>query len=457
MELRDFRRGVAPRTAPVIQKPPSFNVQRSPYAPAPRVPAVAPTQSKFGSPSAVGFNPETQETRYTKNYLTQNKIPSYTPPANTISKPLFPSQFPFQGSMGATTPLLGNSVKPNSIPPCLLRTLPDYAVDATGLGIVAPPLGAAAAAWGENAAQQYEMYTGDRKQKSPGEVALAGALGLLPALVGVVGKNVPTNISENARNAIVQYYNKLHETFWEQKLLRNPRANAGIENFIADAEKTIFKNADLAMQQPIAINTSQENATKILQDGFIKNIHYPGIRSSGAHIPTSRQNSEAELFNILYSPGQTVSNPLVHPIYGYSYNPDSAKNTSFYGDVTFLLKNALKDRAYYTAGDTGVMKYVQPAKYFTTNPQELRAAIGKLSGKMSRLETPDPYYGAFEIPYGTFNYPEAQILGGINLSDVEKIMHTPNWLFNSVNPDLNFREALTASGVPYLFRQAGEY
>ncbi len=172
MELKDFTRGIAPKPKPVIQKPTGLNVQRSPYAPVTRAPvvttapAIAPTQSKFGSPSAVGFNP------------------AYTPPVKKESAPFFPSQFPFQGSMGATTPLLGNSVKPNSIPPFLLRTLPDFAVDAIGLGIAAPPLGAAAAAWGEGAAQQYEMYAGNRKEKSPEEVALAGTLGLLPFATG---------------------------------------------------------------------------------------------------------------------------------------------------------------------------------------------------------------------------------------------------------------------------------
>ncbi len=212
MELRDFRRGVAPRTAPVIQRPTGFDVRRSPYAPAPRVPAVAPTQSKFGSPSAVGFKP------------------AYTPPANTASKPLFPGQFPMQGSMGATTPLLGNSVKPNSIPPFLLRTLPDFAVDATGLGIVAPPLGAFAAGLGEKAAQKYEMYTGDRKQESPGEVALAGAAGLLPALLGLFGKKaLPAGIKAISGKMDRVLPNNYPYNYMQGPSLLQAQVNRGLE------------------------------------------------------------------------------------------------------------------------------------------------------------------------------------------------------------------------------------
>ena len=403
MELKDFTRGIAPKPKPVIQRPTGFDVQRSPYAPAPRVPAVAPTQSKLGSPSAVGFKP------------------AYTPPANTASKPLFPSQFPVQGSMGATTPLLGNSVKPNSIPPFLLRTLPDFAVDATGLGIVAPPLGAAASAWGENAAQQYEMYTGDRKQKSPGEVTLAGALGLLPALAGVVGKQISLD-NVYAQNAIKDYFSHL----------------SGGRSGGRSAEQNVMKNVALAMQQPLAINAPVENAFKILQDGYFKNLHYPGMKSQGANFPIERGNWEKIVFGI---PDAPKLYPELHPIYAYGLNEFSEKTTRPFGNVAMVLNPRLKNNAFYAGADTGSMGLnVQPAPYFTTDPEILRAAVGEKSGIMGQL------VGGNFTPH---NYTEAQIMGGVTLDDIIKILFTPR--ASDINLDLarDFERALIKSGIPF--------
>ncbi len=83
MELRDFRRGVAPRTAPVIQKPPSFNVQRSPYAPAQKP---APPISRANPPMVPRDNPRNPAFDYTNKPIVAPANAKYIAPTGNISR-----------------------------------------------------------------------------------------------------------------------------------------------------------------------------------------------------------------------------------------------------------------------------------------------------------------------------------------------------------------------------------
>ena len=150
--------------------------------------------------------------------------------------------------------------------------------------------------------------------------------------------------------------------------------------------------------------TSMEN---ILKDGEFKN-QYTTLTSGGTYNPDWRKVVENNLFNI---PINAISRN--RPIYGYISNKFVENGSrgfelQKYGNIKVVLKDSVKDRCYFTMGDSmNNSSRIIPSKLvdiqrYSIRPEELAFNKWKNLGEFR-------------------GYPEIQIFGGVKLSDIKYI------------------------------------
>lgn len=157
----------------------------------------------------------------------------------------------------------------------------------------------------------------------------------------------------------------------------------------------------------LVIRVKEASMQNILKDGEFKN-QYTTLTSGGTYNPDWRKVVENNLFNI---PISAISRN--RPIYGYISNKFVENGSrSFelqkYGNIKVVLKDSIKDRCYFTMGDSMnnsgriiPSKLVDIQKY-SIRPEELAFNKWKNLGEFR-------------------GYPEIQIFGGVKLSDIKYI------------------------------------
>lgn len=157
----------------------------------------------------------------------------------------------------------------------------------------------------------------------------------------------------------------------------------------------------------LVIRVKEASMQNILKDGEFKN-QYTTLTSGGTYNPDWRKVVENNLFNI---PINAISRN--RPIYGYISNKFVENGSrSFelqkYGNIKVVLKDSIKDRCYFTMGDSMnnsariiPSKLVDIQKY-SIRPEELAFNKWKNLGEFR-------------------GYPEVQIFGGVKLSDIKYI------------------------------------
>lgn len=157
----------------------------------------------------------------------------------------------------------------------------------------------------------------------------------------------------------------------------------------------------------LVIRVKEASMENILKDGEFKN-QYTTLTSGGTYNPDWRKVVENNLFNI---PINAISRN--RPIYGYISNKFVENGSrSFelqkYGNIKVILKDSVKDRCYFTMGDSMnnsariiPSKLVDIQKY-SIRPEELAFNKWKNLGEFR-------------------GYPEVQIFGGVKLSDIKYI------------------------------------
>ena len=157
----------------------------------------------------------------------------------------------------------------------------------------------------------------------------------------------------------------------------------------------------------LVIRVKEASMQNILKDGEFKN-QYTTLTSGGTYNPDWRKVVENNLFNI---PINAISRN--RPIYGYISNKFVENGRrSFelqkYGNIKVVLKDSIKDRCYFTMGDSMnnsariiPSKLVDIQKY-SIRPEELAFNKWKNLGEFR-------------------GYPEIQIFGGVKLSDIKYI------------------------------------
>lgn len=157
----------------------------------------------------------------------------------------------------------------------------------------------------------------------------------------------------------------------------------------------------------LVIRVKEASMENILKDGEFKN-QYTTLTSGGTYNPDWRKVVENNLFNI---PINAISRN--RPIYGYISNKFVENGSrgfelQKYGNIKVVLKDSIKDRCYFTMGDSMnnsariiPSKLVDIQKY-SIRPEELAFNKWKNLGEFR-------------------GYPEVQIFGGVKLSDIKYI------------------------------------
>lgn len=157
----------------------------------------------------------------------------------------------------------------------------------------------------------------------------------------------------------------------------------------------------------LAIRVKETSMKNILGDGEFKN-QYTTLTSGGTYNPDWRKVVENNLFNI---PINAISRN--RPIYGYISNKlvengSRGFELQKYGNIKVVLKDSVKDRCYFTMGDSmNNSSRIIPSKLvdiqkYSIRPEELAFNKWKNLGEFR-------------------GYPEIQIFGGVKLSDIKYI------------------------------------
>ena len=203
---------------------------------------------------------------------------------------------------------------------------------------------------------------------------------------------------------------------------------------------------DAAGNYPIEIRTplgapvwgpGDSPALMILEDGRFKN-QLETDTSQGAFAPEVRKGQEKLFFGL---PLDTL--PENRPIYGYVGSPDAA-DVGQYGNVVWVLKPEVALRTTVTGIDSlsrpvvpGALR--NPGWRATVPPGHVDPAIGSM--------VQDPLEHGFD---GNIDYIEAQVHGGVKLSDVARVDVVGLY---PDDPDdhsdfMRFFEAATRNGIP---------
>ena len=157
----------------------------------------------------------------------------------------------------------------------------------------------------------------------------------------------------------------------------------------------------------LVIRVKETSMKNILEDGEFKN-QYTTLTSGGTYNPDWRKVVENNLFNI---PINAISRN--RPIYGYISNKFIENGSrgfelQKYGNIKVVLKDSVKDRCYFTMGDSmNNSSRIIPSKLvdiqkYSIRPEELAFNKWKNLGEFR-------------------GYPEIQIFGGVKLSDIKYI------------------------------------
>ena len=157
----------------------------------------------------------------------------------------------------------------------------------------------------------------------------------------------------------------------------------------------------------LVIRVKEASMENILKDGEFKN-QYTTLTSGGTYNPDWRKVVENNLFNI---PINAISRN--RPIYGYISNKfveNGRRGIELqkYGNIKVVLKDSVKDRCYFTMGDSmNNSSRIIPSKLvdiqkYSIRPEELAFNKWKNLGEFR-------------------GYPEVQIFGGVKLSDIKYI------------------------------------
>ena len=187
---------------------------------------------------------------------------------------------------------------------------------------------------------------------------------------------------------------------------RNKVSLEEFERGVEEGFRKLLADKDLAIQFPSNV------MDLFLSDPRFK-TQFETNSSGGALNHDYRANAE------FYGLGAPLSlNPKDRPIYGYvNVGPIARKQVSQYGDLTFILKNEVRDRATVTMDDS-LYNFAQSQVAGTpiNNPNKA-SWDGQFTSLYQYNKTGNLNYIYEEIPY-----VEAQIQGQVTIADVRGII-----------------------------------
>jgi hypothetical protein len=181
----------------------------------------------------------------------------------------------------------------------------------------------------------------------------------------------------------------------------------------------------LTDKNPISIMTEEDVLDSILDDGKVKSIFELDDEWKGEQYREHRTAYEKVAFGY-----DATTPPEIRPVSGIVYPSemnDKLIDTfgNNYGSVQLVLKDDVKSRTTVTIGDS-LDKWQRPTPIGGQVPRTFDLATMaqssvKFSGRGENALTKETFWG--------FTYVEAQVHGGVKLSDIDKIViHYPQWI-----------------------------
>ena len=172
----------------------------------------------------------------------------------------------------------------------------------------------------------------------------------------------------------------------------------------AEVVGTAFKNVAL---DPIRIRMTSESVAKLAEDGRLKSVFETGKNfadNPGSTYLNNRNNLETNIWK--------VPEGAARPIYAYmdSNYDNHIPSVSIYGNAEATLKDEVANRTTMTAGDS-LNNYLVPV-------QVMDAREGNLSAQALSNATERDSVRAGHVYTG---YYEAQIHGGVSISDIKSV------------------------------------
>lgn len=211
---------------------------------------------------------------------------------------------------------------------------------------------------------------------------------------------------------------------WDEAEIARMKIGEVLERVGATLDDVKSAWDDVLARSETRIDFSRDNLDSILRDGRFKTIHETGT-SGGSVSPRYRADLERRLWGVAED-----APPSARPVYGYAGEAGGGPST-FYGDVSAVLKSEVKDRSTWTMGDSLAADNIVPgasAQFpwkkglfdpvtgvnwegfaFNTADDVGRNASMILEASLSR-------------PMGPGKYVETQIWGGVGLDDIEKLV-----------------------------------
>jgi len=181
----------------------------------------------------------------------------------------------------------------------------------------------------------------------------------------------------------------------------------------------------LTDKNPVSIMTEEEVLESILDDGKVKSIYELDDNWKGEQYRENRTAYEKVAFGY-----DANTPPEIRPVSGIVYPSqmnDKLIDTfgTNYGSVQLVLKDDVKSRTTVTIGDS-LDKWQRPTPIGGQVPRTFDLATmaqssDKFSGRGENMFTKETFWG--------FTYVEAQVHGGVKLSDISKVViHYPQWI-----------------------------
>lgn len=168
-------------------------------------------------------------------------------------------------------------------------------------------------------------------------------------------------------------------------------------------------------RSPLVVRAPGDAAAAIIAEGRWKSQHESGS-SRGSYTPSGRVAAEN---SGLGTPDGLPNNK--RPIYGYLKGAtNKSSEASSYGEVIFNMKPAARNRATFTLGDS-LGNFLAGSVIGTPVVKPNLGSLPKdyISGSVSRKSD-----GTFAIRNEYHGYFEAQIHGGVKLTDVKSVTFT---------------------------------